>query len=269
VAAVSDRSPGAPAAAAPGDNVDAGRAVVVITGAGGGVGAACAARFAAGGWRVAGVDMQPPADPNVVLALQTDVRVVAQCDVALATCVEQLGRVDALVNTAGVWTEGPAAETTEAEWDRVVDTNLKGTFFMIRAALPALITTGGCIVNLSSDAGIQGNRGAAVYCASKGGVSILTKALALELAADGVRVNALCPGDIDSPMLAGQARDFGGDDPAAYRARLLAGYPQGSRARFIRVEEVAELVWYLCQPHAAPITGANVSIDFGLSAGIA
>ena len=252
------------------DSVDGDQSVVVITGAGGGVGAACAARFAAGGWRVAGIDlMAPTASPDVTLALAADVRVVAQCDGALATCVSQLGRVDAVVNAAGVWTEGPAVETTEAEWDRVVDTNLKGTFFMIRAALPALVASSGCIVNLSSDAGIQGNKGAAVYCASKGGVSILTKALALELAADGVRVNALCPGDIDSPMLAGQARDFGGDDPDGYRARLLVGYPQGSRARFIHVDEIAELVWYLCQPHAAPITGANVSIDFGLSAGIA
>jgi NAD(P)-dependent dehydrogenase (short-subunit alcohol dehydrogenase family) len=81
-------------------------------------------------------------------------------------------------------------------------------------------------------------------------------------------VNAVCPGDVDSPMLHGQARDFGGDDPAAYLGNLLAGYPQGARARFIRPQEIAELIWFLTQPHAAPITGANVSIDFGLSAGI-
>jgi NAD(P)-dependent dehydrogenase (short-subunit alcohol dehydrogenase family) len=124
------------------------------------------------------------------------------------------------------------------------------------------------VINLSSDAGIQGNAGAAVYCASKGAVSILTKALALELAPQGVRVNAVCPGDVDSPMLHGQARDFGGGDPQAYLQKLLGGYPQGPAARFIQPAEVAELIWFLAQTPAAPITGANISIDFGLSAGI-
>ena len=107
-----------------------------------------------------------------------------------------------------------------------------------------------------------------MYCASKGGVSVLTKALALELAPRGVRVNAVCPGDVDSPMLHGQAASFGGDGPQAYLDRLLAGYPQGPRSRFVQPAEVAELVWFLCQPAATPITGANLSIDFGLSAGI-
>jgi NAD(P)-dependent dehydrogenase (short-subunit alcohol dehydrogenase family) len=146
--------------------------------------------------------------------------------------------------------------------------NLKGLYFVTSAAIPHLARTGGSVVNLSSDAGIQGNAGAAVYCASKGGVSILSKALALELAPRGIRVNAVCPGDIDTPMLRGQAANFGGDDPEGYLDRLLAGYPQGAAARFVRPDEVAELVWFLCQPHAAAITGAILSIDFGLSAGI-
>jgi NAD(P)-dependent dehydrogenase (short-subunit alcohol dehydrogenase family) len=90
--------------------------------------------------------------------------------------------------------------------------------------------------------------------------------LALELAPVGVRVNAVCPGDVDSPMLRGQAA--ASVDPDAYVDKLLRGYPQGSSARFIRPTEVAELIWFLCQPAAAPITGANLSIDFGLSAGI-
>jgi NAD(P)-dependent dehydrogenase (short-subunit alcohol dehydrogenase family) len=124
------------------------------------------------------------------------------------------------------------------------------------------------VVNLSSDAGLQGNAGAAVYCASKGAVSVLTKALALELAPSGVRVNAVCPGDVDSPMLRGQAAAHGGDDPEGYLRGLLSGYPQGAAARFVRPDEVAELVWFLAQPAAAAITGANMSIDFGLSAGI-
>jgi NAD(P)-dependent dehydrogenase (short-subunit alcohol dehydrogenase family) len=167
-----------------------------------------------------------------------------------------------------VWTEGPSDLTEEDDFDRVLDVNLKGLYFVTSAAIPHLEATRGCVVNLSSDAGVQGNAGAAVYCASKGGVSILTKALALELAPRGIRVNAVCPGDVDSPMLRGQARDFGGDHPEEYLAKLLAGYPQGAAARFIRPEEIAELIWFLCQPLAAPITGANISADFGLSAGI-
>jgi NAD(P)-dependent dehydrogenase (short-subunit alcohol dehydrogenase family) len=126
----------------------------------------------------------------------------------------------------------------------------------------------GIIVNLSSDAGIQGNLGAALYCASKGAVTLFTKALALELAPDGVRVNAICPGDVMSPMLAFQARRYGNGDEKGYFDRLLAAYPQGAeRARFIAPEEIASLIFYLARPEATPITGAALSIDFGYSAG--
>jgi NAD(P)-dependent dehydrogenase (short-subunit alcohol dehydrogenase family) len=155
---------------------------------------------------------------------------------------------------------------TEGDWDRVVDVNLKGTFFMCRHAIPALEASGGCIVNISSDAGLWGNKEAAIYCASKGGVTVLTKALAVELAPRGVRVNAVCPGDVDSPMIRYQAETFGGGDPGRYLADLLAAYPQRP-ARFIRPDEVAELVAFLCSERATPITGAAISIDFGLTAG--
>jgi NAD(P)-dependent dehydrogenase (short-subunit alcohol dehydrogenase family) len=245
--------------------------VVLVTGAAGGIGGAVARRFADGGWRVAALDVRPSDVGGLAvggLAIEADLRDVAQCRDAVTRTVAWAGRLDALVNAAGVWTEGPSELTEEADFDRVLDVNLKGLYFLTSAAIPHLAARGGAVVNLSSDAGIQGNAGAAVYCASKGAVSILTKALALELAPRGIRVNAVCPGDVDSPMLHGQARDFGGDDPSAYLGKLLAGYPQGARARFIRPEEIAELIWFLCQPHAAPITGANVSIDFGLSAGI-
>jgi len=141
-------------------------------------------------------------------------------------------------------------------------------FFMSAAAIPHLVKTGGSIVNLSSDAGLQGNTGAAVYCASKGAVSNLTRALALELAPRGVRVNAVCPCDVETPMLSYQAENFGDRNPEAYRRRLLDQYPQAARARFLRPEEVAELIFFLAQPAASGITGANLSIDFGLSAGI-
>ena len=267
-----------PATAAPsGDAGDAGDAAVssetipvaLITGAAGGMGGATAGRFLAGGWRVAMVDIatiEPATYRSVAIA--ADLRQVEECRRAVFEAVRWGGRLDAVVNAAGVWTEGNADETTEQEWDRVMDLNLKGLYFVCAEAIPHLERTGGGIVNISSDAGLQGNAGAAVYCASKGGVSILTKALALELAPRGIRVNAVCPGDVETPMLRYQAEVFGHADPVAYRNRLLAGYAQGTRARFIQPTEVAELIWYLCQPAAAPITGANVSIDFGLSAGI-
>jgi NAD(P)-dependent dehydrogenase (short-subunit alcohol dehydrogenase family) len=252
--------PSAPAANSP---------VVLITGAAGGIGAATMQRFRAGGWRVAAVDVVDQAAATAdetTLHLTADLRVVTECYRAVAAAAEHFGRLDAVVNAAGVWTEGPSDATTEAEWDRVIDVNLKGLYFVCAAAIPHMRAHGGAIINLSSDAGIQGNAGAAVYCASKGGVSLLSKALAIELAPDGIRVNAVCPGDVWSPMLRGQADAT--DTPDDYLAALLAKYPQGASARFIRPEEVAELIWFLAQPLATAITGANVSIDFGLSAGI-
>ena len=242
--------------------------VVLVTGAGGGIGGAVATRFTAGGWRVAAVDLHAVPATTDVEPVVADLRDVAQCRGAVERTAQWGGRLDAVVNAAGVWTQGPSALTTEDEWDQVMSVNLKGLYFITTAAIPHLAATRGCVVNLSSDAGVQGNAGAAVYCASKGGVSILTKALALELAPQGIRVNAVCPGDVDSPMLRNQAAGFGGDDPDGYLAKLLAGYPQGAGARFIRPDEIAELIWFLVQPAAAPITGANIAADFGLSAGI-
>ena len=250
--------------------------VALITGAAGGIGGATVERFLTGGWMVAAVDvnavhteMKTSAvgrGADDLISIVADLRDVEQCRRAVADAAQWAGRLDAVVNAAGVWTEGPSAETTEQEWDRVIDLNLKGLYFVCAASIPHLASTHGCIINMSSDAGIQGNAGAAVYCASKGGVSILTKALALELAPLGVRVNAVCPGDVDSPMLRGQAAST--TDPAAYLDKLLRGYPQAASARFIEPAEIAELIWFLAQPWATAITGANISIDFGLSAGI-
>ncbi len=245
-----------------------GSPVVLVTGAAGGIGGAVATRFVEGGWRVAAIDILPVVSSTEVLGIRADLLDVAQCRFAVAQAAAWAGRLDAVVNAAGLWTEGASADTTEAEWDRVIGVNLKGLYFLTSAAIPHLVASEGCVINVSSDAGIQGNAGAAVYCASKGGVSILTKALALELAPHGIRVNSVCPGDVDSPMLRGQAAVFAPNDQQPYLDKLLAGYPQGSRARFIRPSEIAELIWFLAQPAAAPITGANISADFGLSAGI-
>ena len=106
-----------------------------------------------------------------------------------------------------------------------------------------------------------------MYCASKGGLVLLSKALALELAPQGVRVNVICPGDVATPMIEFQAARYGNGDPEGYKRRLLVNYPQGDSARFIRPQEIARLVQYLCEPAAAPITGATLSIDFGITAG--
>lgn len=241
--------------------------VVLVTGAAGGLGTAVCERFAAGGWDVVASD-RPESRAWIGDWIPADLLDVEQIREMVARAATLHGRLDCVVNAAGLWTEGPSGETTEEEWDRVVGVNLKAAYFVSSAAIPHLVTTGGSVVMISSDAGIQGNAGAAVYSASKGGVSNLTRALALELAPRGVRINAVCPGDIETPMLEGQARDFGDGDPQAYFDRLRSAYPQGDRSRFLQPAEVAEVVWFLAQPTAAGVTGANWSIDFGLSSGI-
>ena len=248
--------------------------VVLVTGAAGGIGRAAAARFRDRGDAVVltDVDAQGLTEVAEELGIRdtvvADVTVVADCERGVAETVQRHRRLDVLVNCAGVWVEGPTAEMTEAEFDRTMAVNLKGTFFMCRYAIPHLERTEGCIVNLSSDAGILGSAETAIYCASKGGVSNLTRSLARELAPKLVRVNAVCPNDVETPMLEGQARVYGGGDPEGYYRALLARYPQGERARFIQPDEVAALIAYLASDEAAPITGACIAIDFGSTASL-
>lgn len=251
---------------------------VLITGGSGGMGRATADLFLAAGADLALADIdaarlaayadtsQPAADR--LLAITVDVRRVADCERMVAETLQRFHRLDVLINAAGVWVEGASDEATEAEWDRTLDINLKGTFFACRYAIPALERSAGLILNIASDAGLIGNAGAAIYCASKGGVVLLTKALARELAPRGVRVNAICPCDVATPMLDYQANTYGGGDPAGYKKRLLSIYPQGDRARFVRPEEVAEFVFQMASPKLSPITGAALSIDFGTTAGL-
>jgi NAD(P)-dependent dehydrogenase (short-subunit alcohol dehydrogenase family) len=199
--------------------------------------------------------------------LRVDVSDVAACDAMVRTVLQRHDRLDVLVTAAGVWVEGPTVTMTEEQWDRTIEVNLKGAFFAIRAAIGPLVRSSGCVVAISSDYGLVGGPEAAVYCASKFGVNGIVKALALELAPQGVRVNSVCPADVDTPMLAGQARDFGGGDEQAYLDRLLSTLPQAGRARFIRPDEVASLVWFLASEEAAPITGVTMPLEWGVTAG--
>ncbi len=215
--------------------------VVLVTGAAGGIGKAVARRFLAEGAQVFAADLRADrleaavgelaGSPGATIyPIEADVTVVADCERMVAVTVAGGGRLDALVNCAGLWVEGPSETMSEADWDRVVSVNLKGTFFCCRYAIPELRRTQGCIVNVSSEAGVVGTPETAIYTASKGGVNLLTKSLALELAGDLVRVNAVCPGDVATPMLQYQADTYGGGDPEGLPA-APARFLRAGRAR--------------------------------------
>ena len=249
------------------------RRVVVITGGAGGMGRAIATRFLADGATVVLADRTEEALAAAAAAMPgvstvvADVTAVNDCERMVASTVALHGGIDVMVCTAGVWVEGPSAEMTEAQWDRTIDVNLKGTFFACRFAIPTLIQREGCIVVISSDYGLVGGPGAAIYNASKFGVNGIVRSLALELAPHGVRVNSVCPADVETPMLAGQARDFGGGDEAGYLAALRSTLPQGDRARFIQPEEIASVVAFLSSAEATPITGVCLPVEWGVTAG--
>ncbi|MCF8069428.1 MAG: SDR family oxidoreductase [Desulfobacterales bacterium] len=251
--------------------------VVLISGGTGGAGGASAVKFLTEGANVMLADINEAKlaeDAKKLSALKgkiqtvvCDVKNVAACENAIRETISKFGQLDILINAAGVWTEGESEKSTEEEWNHVVDINLKGTYFMCSRAIPELKKTQGCIINFSSDAGLMGNNEAAIYCASKGGVTLLSKALAVELAPWLVRVIPICPGDIFSPMLQFQADAFGKGDPEGYFKDLLNMYPQKEKARFIKTEEIAEIVFFLSSNKALAFTGSPISIDFGLTAG--
>jgi NAD(P)-dependent dehydrogenase (short-subunit alcohol dehydrogenase family) len=250
---------------------------VLIAGGAGGMGRAIALRMSAAGDRVALADLPGAALQAAVatvaaqgghaVGIPLDIRDASQCASAVAAAAAWGPGLDLLVNAAGVWLEGASQDVTPEQWDQVLNVNLKGAFFVIRHAIPHLLQRRGVVINIASDAGLVGNAGAAVYCASKGGLVLLSKALALELAPKGVRVNVVCPGDVATPMIEHQADRYGNGDPQGYKQRLLQHYPQGAGARFIEADEIARFVQFLCEPGAAPITGAALSIDFGVTAG--
>jgi NAD(P)-dependent dehydrogenase (short-subunit alcohol dehydrogenase family) len=176
--------------------------------------------------------------------------------------VKRFGRLDILFNNAGIYMEKLAEDTSEQEWDRLIDINLKGTFLVTKYAIPHMKKQkAGVIVNNSSDAGLIGNRSCPAYCASKGAITVMTKAMALDYAKYNIRVNSVNPGTIDTPMLAYEAEGSG--DPEEYLKRMDEENPTG---RIGRPEEVANAVLFLASDEASFVTGASLSVDGGMTA---
>jgi len=238
--------------------------VALVTGAGGGIGTAIARKLTADGYAVALVDVDAP-------ALQESSRDLAGavpflCDVSDAEAVAslrvaveaRLGPTWLLVNAAGVFFTHRVPDLDESGWDRTIDVNLKGPFLTCRALLPAMIAAGsGCIVNVASTAGLRGGHDRAAYCASKAGLDMLTRSLALDHGADGVRINCVCPGLIDTAMA----------DWITSRPDALEEWRQRVPAQRIgRPDDIAAMVSFLASPNAEYVQGAVLLVDGGVSA---
>ena len=194
--------------------------------------------------------------------VKADVSKVSDCKKIIDETVSIFGRLDILVNSAGVFVEGPIDEVTEEEYDWLMDINTKGTFFTCKYAVPEIKKAGGgAIVNVSSDSGIMGNTNAALYCASKGAVTLLTKALAVDVAKDRIRVNCVCPGDVITPML--EEEKVKAPDGEKYLKNLISHYPGGKLAT---PEEIAAVISFLASETAPFVLGSAWSIDGGITA---
>jgi len=192
-----------------------------------------------------------------------DLATSEDCDRLIADCVKAFGGLDVLVNNAGIYLPSKTEETTDAIWDETIATNLSVPFFLCRAALPHLRKSRGAIVNIASNWGLHGGPHAVAYCASKGGLVLMTKALTMDHAAEGIRVNAVCPGDVATPMLFRDADARGLD-----RETVLRESAATTRSgRVTTPEEVAGLVAYLASDEAAQVNGAAILMDGGSAAG--
>ena len=237
--------------------------VALITGAGTGIGKATTERMSADGAHViAGIIGEE--ERTVASDFRQsilDVRLQSDWDAALADCREQFGGIDILVNNAGLLIEGTAEETSDATWDKIFDVNLKGLFRGCRAVIPQMRQRGGgAIVNLASIDALSGAIGHLAYSASKGGVTALTRSLATDHAVDNIRVNAVCPGTITTPMVEKMFKDTGDIDAA--RNASIAKHPL---RRLASAGEVASVIVFLCSNDASFITGQSVSVDGGRS----
>lgn len=237
-------------------------AVALVTGAGSGIGRACAERLAAGGARVAAVDLDVRLmDGLDALPLAADVSDEAAVAAAVARAGDELGPLDAVVNVAGITGSHAAAEchlTPGDEWRRVIEVNLTGPFLVCHAALPGMLERGrGTIVNVASVAGLVAFPGRCAYSASKGGVVQLTRSLAADYAARGIRANAICPGMVDTPMTRWRLED------PELRGAVLERIPAG---RVATTEEVAEAVALLSGDAMPYMNGAMLVLDGGWTA---
>lgn len=243
--------------------------VALITGGTSGIGEATALLFAREGANVVVTGRREERGQKVVLAiensggnaifLRTDVRLAADCRRAVDAAVQQFGRLDILFNNAGIFYAHTALDCTEEEWDLQVDINLKGTFLMSKFALPVMIAQGaGVIINNSSGWGLVGGDKAVAYCASKGGVVLLTKAMAIDHGRQGIRVNCICPGDVETPMLPEDA-SFRGIKWEEY----IAGCAQRPMGRIGTADEIAKVALFLASEDSSFMTGAAIAVDGG------
>lgn len=232
--------------------------VVVVTGAASGIGFATAERFRDLGDTVFGLDIAPTV-PDGVTYVECNVGSKAAVDAAIATCAAS-GRIDVLANVAGVVQFGRFETVTEQVFDRTLGIDLKGPFFLMQAALPFLREAKGNIVNVSSVAGRIPQPYSAAYSAAKGGLTQLTQALALELSPEGIRVNAVCPGTVATPLVDAVAASYPPDLDARVQDRLIMMLP----GRAITPDEIASSVVYLASAEARMVTGSVLAFDGGM-----
>ncbi len=231
--------------------------VAAVTGGASGIGAAVARELAARGARVAVLDIDPGGAQNADLAIGADVADDASVSAAIVRVVAELGRLDVLVNNAGVGAQGTVEDNDDSEWMRVLDINVLVMVRTTRAALPALRRSpAAAIVNTGSIAATAGLPQRALYSASKGAVVALTRAMAADHLGEGIRVNCVNPGTADTPWVSRLLKRA--DDPKAERAALEARQPHG---RLVSAEEVAGAVAYLASPRSGSTTGTTIAVD--------